>query len=42
MSWFDEAKRIAANTVLVMEHTDQATAEWRMAICLTCDKRNIE
>ncbi len=37
MSWFDEAKRIAANTVLVMENTDQATADMRWAICETCE-----
>lgn len=42
MSWFEEAKKIAAAKVLVMEHVDQATAEMRMNVCLTCDKMDRE
>ena len=37
MSWFEEAKKIAAATVLVMEHVDQPTAQARMDVCDTCE-----
>ena len=38
MSWFEEAKRLAAATILVKEGIDPDIAEWRMSVCKTCEQ----
>ena len=38
MNLVDELLKVAANAALVVENVDDTTAEWRMGICLRCDK----
>lgn len=43
MSWFEDAQRLAAATMLVREKVDDPTlAAWRMSICRSCDQFDAE
>lgn len=34
------AKRLIAESIIVEERVDDATAQWRMSICMGCEHRN--
>lgn len=40
MNLIDEALKIAAGILIVQEKTTPEIAEWRMSICMTCEKRD--
>jgi hypothetical protein len=42
MSWLDEAMKLAATKVLVLEQADQATADMRWKTCWACDQMDHE